>query len=185
MALCLVAKADAYGHGALEVAREATAKGVRTIAVATCTEASELRSAGVKARLMVLSPLLGTEAGAAVRGGFDLCVPSEESLAVLERAAARYGIRPRVHLKVDTGMGRLGVAPERAVQAMSAARSSPSLELAGLMSHLAAPEGALSPMTARQAERFDAVVRQARAHRLFEGGRVQVHLATPRESCPE
>ena len=93
---------------------------------------------------------------------------------MLQKAARRLGCRARVHLNVDTGMGRLGVLPERALDLLREIQDSSHVELAGLMTHITSPRGALEPSTGRQMERFATVLEPARAAGLVPGW---VHVA--------
>ncbi|MDQ6748304.1 MAG: alanine racemase, partial [Candidatus Dormibacteraeota bacterium] len=110
-----VIKADAYGHGSVPVARTALQAGAEWLAVATTEEAAEVQAAGVGAPILVLGPVGPGDEGHAVDGGARLSVHEAGGLERLSRAAAAAGQRPRVHLKVDTGMGRLGCSPDEAV----------------------------------------------------------------------
>ena len=124
-------KADGYGHGALESARAATDGGATWLAVATAGEALALRQAGITGRLLVMGALTADEAPAMVQGGVDVVAWAPGFARSLPPDA-------RVHVKLDTGMGRLGTRdPEeaRAIAAEVAARD--DLELVGLMTHFA------------------------------------------------
>ncbi|MGB1375651.1 MAG: alanine racemase, partial [Rhodothermales bacterium] len=104
-----VVKADAYGHGALSVARELQSLGVKHLGVATVPEALALRAEGIEANIMVFAPLRRDWVDAATEACLDVVVDSQASL---EAALLTKG-RLRCHLKVDTGMGRLGQSPEK------------------------------------------------------------------------
>jgi alanine racemase len=88
---------------------------------------------------------------------------------MLQELAQRIGLKARVHLKIDTGMGRLGVLPSRALELLGEIRSSTALELAGVMTHISAPDGARSESSAEQLALFEDVLREARARRLLRG----------------
>lgn len=134
-----VVKANAYGHGAVAVARTLVAAGVEHLAVATVDEASELRAAGVEVPLLVLWGVGPDEASIVTRQSLEPIISDERAVEPLEAAAARDGVRVGVHLKIDTGLGRQGAAPEDAIGlAMRVARSR-HVRLAGTMSHLAVP----------------------------------------------
>jgi alanine racemase len=179
VAILLVAKADAYGHGAKGLAHHALRAGAQALCVTTCSEALELRRAGIRARILVLGPALGDEALPALRQGVEVAVPSLELYHALERTARGAATPARIHLKVDTGMNRLGMTSEDALQALEGLRSCPFLGLAGLMTHVAATDGARSESAREQADRFDELLRRARAQGLLAGpsGRFQAHLA--------
>jgi len=169
-----VVKADAYGHGAVEVARALEPRGVAGFAVALVEEALELRQAGVAAPILVLSPV---PAGAfPFLRRYDLVpvVSSLEQLGVLDAHARAAGWSVGVHLKFDTGMHRLGIPSEAAAVALERVRESPVLRLEGVMSHLAEAESPESPANREQQARFDRVLGELGAS---ERQRVAVHVA--------
>ena len=133
-----VVKANAYGHGEVEVAHTLTGEGVERLAVATVDEAARLREAGVSAPIMVLWGLGPDEARLAVELDLEPIVYDARSLDLLE-AIVPGGSRLGVHLKVDTGLGRQGVGPDEAVELAARIARSPRLALSGTMSHLAVP----------------------------------------------
>lgn len=158
-ALCAVVKADAYGHGAVPVARAAIGAGAAGLAVALVDEGLELRRHGVAAPVLVLSEPVGAEAAEAVAtGGLTATVASFSGAGVLAAAARRVGTRVPVHVKVDTGMHRLGVAPEAAASLVEAVLAEPALRLEAVWTHLAVADGTAGEdrsFTAAQLERFD------------------------------
>lgn len=133
--LMAVVKADGYGHGAVAVAGAALDAGAACLGTATATEAAELRAAGVDAPLVVLGPLTGEELATVLETGAELLVWTENFLKLLTRQAA--GRRARVHLKLDTGMRRLGADPDRLPGLLDAIEARPEVELAGVMTHFA------------------------------------------------
>jgi alanine racemase len=148
-----VVKADGYGHGAAAVARAAVAGGATWLAVATASEAAELRAAGVEGRLLVMGALSDEELPVALQADADVVAWDEHFVRAL---SGQLSERPvRVHVKLDTGMGRLGTR-ERAT-ALSVAEQvvgAPGLELAGAMTHFATADDDPAFMKA-QLERFD------------------------------
>lgn len=133
--LALVAKADAYGHGLVPVARMAARSGVDFIAVATVSEGIALRDAGVENPILILSPILAIEADQAVFYDFDITVESRAIIESIAKTAATLNRRARIHLKVDTGLHRFGCRPEEAVSLAQYANAEPSLHLVGLSQH--------------------------------------------------
>ncbi len=133
-ALCAVVKADGYGHGAVQSARAALAGGASWLAVADAREAHELRDAGLRdARVLVMGALSAAELEDALAADADVVVWNEDYLKAI--AAAGGG---RVHVKFDSGMGRLGTRdPLEASRVASAARHTPGVQLAGVMTHFA------------------------------------------------
>jgi alanine racemase len=134
-ALGVVVKADGYGHGALPAARAAVAGGATWVCVATAGEAAELSRARLGARLLIMGAVSGEELPDALESGADMVAWREPFVAEL-RAAGTNGTR--VHVKLDTGMGRLGTrdvaGADRVADVVAA---SPELELAGAMTHFA------------------------------------------------
>jgi alanine racemase len=140
-ALGVVVKANGYGHGAARVARAAQSAGATWLAVATAQEAAELRSAGLEGPLLVMGALSREELPVVVLAGADVVAWSESFVQDLKRAAADLGDNRRtgVHVKLDTGMGRLGTRdPGRALAvAEQVARAGSPVALAGVMTHFA------------------------------------------------
>jgi alanine racemase len=134
-----VVKANAYGHGAVPVARTLVAAGVERLAIATVDEAIELREAGLEVPLVLLWGIGPDEASIVTRHALEPIVYDERAIELLEAAGDRDGVRIGVHLKVDTGLGRQGAAPDDAVVLASRVARSRHLHLAGTMSHLAVP----------------------------------------------
>ncbi len=175
VALLLVAKADAYGHGAPEVAQTALKCGVRAICVATTEEARQLREAGIRGRILVLGAFLEHEVRSAAELGVEVTSCSGENMLILEAAAKQCGASLGVHLKIDTGMHRSGAEPSEALGLLRWTQRSPSLVLRGLMTHIAATEGTRSPQARAQLECFERICRQARRARLLVGKDVLIH----------
>src|SRR2546423_7204931 len=143
-----VVKANAYGHGDVEVAHTLLAAGAERLAVATLGEGLKLRAAGIDAPILGLWGLGEPEAEPAIASDLEPLVYSAESLAMLEAAAATLDRHASVHLKVDSGMGRQGAEPELATQLAVAIARSPRLRLVGTFSHLAGPRegGSFTPV---------------------------------------
>jgi alanine racemase len=155
--LFAVVKANAYGHGAVPVARAAREAGADALAVATLSEAEELRAAGIGGRVIVLGGL-PTDAVESISDlDLEVVVGSLELLAALSRWGERSGRRVPVHLKFDTGMGRIGFEPSDATVAAERARSSPGVRLVGLCSHFATAEWSDARPARRQQERMRAL----------------------------
>jgi len=134
-----VIKANAYGHGAIEVARTLLAEGVERLAVATLGEGLALREAGITAPILVLWALGAPEAERAVAAELEPVVYDAAGIELIERAAAAAGHRASVQLKIDSGLGRQGSEPGLAVELALRIVRSPHLRLAGTFSHLAVP----------------------------------------------
>ncbi len=152
-----VVKADAYGHGAVPAALAALAAGAAKLGVATPGEVRALRSAGIEAPVLLLSEVSPDRAGEMTRLGCSLTLYTLAFAEALEREAQRAGRRVAVHLKVDTGMGRLGIAPADALPFVARLRDFPHLVLEGLMTHPSEAEQRESAVTRGQIATFEAV----------------------------
>ena len=137
-ALCAVVKADGYGHGAVPAARAAQAGGAAWLAVATAAEAAELRDGGVGGPLLVLGALSAEELDVALLAGADVACWREAAAEAIARRAGELGLRAGVHVKLDTGMGRLGTRDvDEATQTAEVVLAAASLRLAGVFTHFA------------------------------------------------
>jgi alanine racemase len=161
---CAVVKADGYGHGALAVSRAALAAGADWLAVAQVPEAVALRAAGIDAPLLVLSEPRHDELDVAVGLDARITVYSPDTVAALTQAADRLGLTEpvRVHLKVDTGMRRVGVEPDDAVALAKSIAESPRLELEGVFTHFPVADEPGNDVTSTQVTRFDQVMEELR-----------------------
>jgi alanine racemase len=153
-----VVKDDAYGHGALPVARVALEAGAWGLAVATLAEGLALRQAGIRAPILLLGQRQPAELPWCVRHRLTCAVQDEATVRQLARAAARAGRRVPVHLKVNTGMNRYGVRWTGAAALAEVILREPALELEGVFSHFAAAEAADKSSALLQLERFQAVL---------------------------
>jgi alanine racemase len=154
--VCAVVKADAYGHGATECARALEEEGARWLGVTSLDEAIPLRDAGIRTRILLMTGFWRGEEEEIIRLQLTPTVWEPGQVELLEKAAAALGLpRHPVHLKVDTGMGRLGVALEDLQQVCSALKSSPHLLLEGLSTHLASSEVLDAPSVDDQLKKFD------------------------------
>jgi alanine racemase len=156
-AVLAVVKADAYGHGAVPVARALLDAGVRQFGVATIAEGLELRRGGITAPVLVMSGIFPEDLPALLEGDLTPVLPSREAIEAAARLAGSSPVPLRVHLKVDTGMGRLGLTPED-VQGVLTASWPPALQLGGIMSHLARADEADRGPTDAQLGRFRALL---------------------------
>ncbi len=152
--VCAVVKADAYGHGAVACARALEEAGARWFGVTTTDEALPLRHAGIRGRILLMTGFWRGEEEEVVRQNLTATVWEPWHLALLERAAARLGMRAAVHLKVDTGMGRLGASLEELPGLLAMLRDTPHLQLEGLCTHFASSEVVDAPEMERQTAQF-------------------------------
>ena len=160
-----IVKADGYGHGAVPAARAALEGGAAALGVATVAEAETLRAAGIDAPLLVMGPLARREWARAAAVAAEVAVWTPEAVARAADAAAG-GSRARLHLKLDTGMGRLGARPEDVAALAGAAAADDRVEVAGLMTHFATAdetEGENAAFMDEQLLRFRAAAAGLRA----------------------
>ncbi|MBE0429384.1 MAG: alanine racemase [Thermoleophilia bacterium] len=135
--LMAVVKAEGYGHGAVQVARAAIGAGARSLGVATVAEAAALREADIDSRLLIMGPLTGTELDRAFDLDVEIIVWSLPFLKSLVRKGHARDRQIRVHVKVDTGMRRLGLYLRQLADYLDSIESEPEAELAGVMTHFA------------------------------------------------
>ena len=153
--LMAVVKADAYGHGIAKVARAALEAGASALAVARTDEGAALRQAGVTAPVLVLGASSDEEIAEGVRNELTLTVCTPEMVDTLESCAKDSGLMGLMHLKIDTGMGRIGVRTEEEIRAILARlQVSPHVRLTGAFTHFADADGSDMAYTRMQFERF-------------------------------
>jgi alanine racemase len=152
-----VVKADAYRHGAVEVSKTLESEGARWLAVSNTDEGVALRDAGIRARILVMADFLPFTREALVAYGLTPVLHSLDEIAELDELATQRGSRPQYHLKLDSGMGRLGVR-EDANRIAEAIRAFPNAELEGLMTHFASAGNYQTKQTEEQIARFDRVL---------------------------
>ena len=160
-----VVKANAYGHGAVECARRLAAEGADWFGVALPEEGMELRTSGITQPVLCLAGFWPGQAAACIRYKLTPVVYRLDMIGALNEAAAEAGVIVDVHVKVDTGMGRLGVRFDQLSEFVSALERFGNVRVDGLMTHLAAAEDATcQPLTLDQIHRFDAAVATFREH---------------------
>lgn len=134
---CAVVKADAYGHGAVAVARKAVELGADYLAVAVLSEAVELRQAGFTTPILILGATSLEDAGILVENNITQAVFTIEQAKAISAAATERNATAKIHMAVDTGMSRIGVRPEMAGEFAKGVSSMPGIELEGMFSHFA------------------------------------------------
>jgi alanine racemase len=163
-ALCAVVKSDGYGHGATDCAGAALRGGASWLAVATGPEALELRRAHPEASILTMGALTPAELEAALEARADVAIWRKEFLDLVATRGAALGVRPRVHVKYDSGMGRLGERDPRAVSALvRTAAADERVEVAGLWTHFATADEPGSSFFDEQLARFDELAAAIRA----------------------
>lgn len=149
-----IVKANAYGHGLVRVGLHLQARGVEQLGVAFLEEGIALREAGVTVPILVMGGIFGPQAAALIAHDLEITVSSLDKLRQVEAAAESLGRVATIHLKIDTGMERIGVHSYHAGPFIEAAVASRWCRVKGVYSHLACADEPDSPMTARQRERF-------------------------------
>lgn len=158
--LCAVVKADGYGHGAVPVAQAALEAGATWLAVAQVPEAGALRQFGIDAPILLLSEPRPNQVEDALDARVAVTAYTEGLVTALGRAVAARGARGwPVHMKVDTGMRRVGVAPGDALGLAKAIDADPALTLAAVWTHCAVADQPDDPFTSVQLDRYEAVLR--------------------------
>ena len=149
-----IVKANAYGHGLVPVALHLQALGVDQLGVAFLEEGIALREAGITLPILVLGGIFGPQAGDYIEHELEITVSSIDKLRQVEDAAQALGRKAVVHLKIDTGMERIGVHSYSSGPFIEAAVASPWCVIKGVYSHLACADDPDAPMTAQQVTRF-------------------------------
>ena len=163
LTVCAVVKADAYGHGAVECSRALEAEGARWLGVTSLDEAIPLREARVKANILLMTGFWRGEESEIVRLRLSPTVWEPWQIESLDAAAAAHGVAKHpVHLKVDTGMGRLGVALDHLPDVIGALKKAKHITLEGLSTHLASSEIMDAPSVGEQERAFDAAQKLVR-----------------------
>jgi len=164
--ILLVAKADAYGHGAVEMAAAAEREGVSLFGVATLHEGLQLRMGGCSRPIVALSPLLASEIDDAIAHGIDPTIADREFAIALSNAAVEAGSPVRVHIEVDTGMGRMGVREEQAEAFIAEVAALPALRLASVYTHFPDADSGDLAFSRDQLARFSALLGRLEARGL-------------------
>lgn len=149
-----ILKANAYGHGLLPVARHLVGCGADSLGVAFLEEGVQLRRAGITVPILVLGGIAGEQIPMFLRHDLTLTAPSVEKLRLIEQAAAALGRRARVHLKIDTGMERIGIHYYNAHRLLEASLTCRHVDIEGIYSHFANADSADLGHARLQLERF-------------------------------
>ncbi len=159
--VCCVVKCDAYGHGVVACSQALDKAGARWLGVTSTEEAAAVRDGGVKARVLVMTGFWRGEEETVIRYGLTPAVATLEHIESLDRAATALGSAPKsvpVHLKLDTGMARLGLPVEELPALLPRLRQSPYVVLEGVFSHLASAEVLGAADAEAQIHRFEAAL---------------------------
>jgi len=158
-----VIKADAYGHGLVPAGRTLAKAGVDYLGVGSLEEGLALRQAGLDLPVLLLLGILPQEAESAVAADLEMVLFRQDVAQAVAAAALTQGKKARVHLKVDTGMGRLGLLPDQVLPFLESLDKHPQLEVMGLISHLAVAEIEDKSYTSKQLAQFTELLAAARA----------------------
>jgi len=154
--ICAVVKAFAYGHGAVECSRALEQEGASWLGVTSLDEAIPLREQGIETRILLMTGFWRGEEEEIVRLGLTPTIWETGQIELLEKAAMRVGVgQHAVHLKIDTGMGRLGATLEELPAILAALKSASHLSLEGVATHLASSEVLDAPSVASQLKEFE------------------------------
>ena len=156
--LLAVVKADAYGHGSVMIAPTLLASGADMLGVASIDEGVDLRQAKINCEILVLGAVPVWAVESAVKADLTIAIFSKEHLIACKQAYERTGKRPKVHVKLDTGMNRIGVASDAAVDFINEVRKADYLEFGGIFTHLANAEN--REKTQIQIDRWNSVISQ-------------------------
>jgi alanine racemase len=157
--VCAVVKADAYGHGAVECAKALESEGATWLGVTSLDEAIPLRDAGIHGQILLMTGFWQGEEEEIVRLKMTPTVWESSQVELIEKAAARLNTEAKVHLKVDTGMGRLGVGLDGLSALCATLKSSPHVVCEGLSTHLASSEILDAPSVEEQIANFESARR--------------------------
>lgn len=161
--ICPAVKADAYGHGAVEVSGLLLETGADMLSVAFIEEAVELRGAGIDAPIMLLQPAFHEQIPEIVAHDITATICDMESARELSRQSLAAGKRTKVHLKVDTGMGRVGIQPETAPLFATSLAELPSIELEGIFTHFPTADEEDLSFTQQQIWEFGGIIEAVEA----------------------
>lgn len=152
--IAAVVKADAYGHGAVKIAKKLENLGVEYFCVGSPDEGVELRSAGIDKPILVLAEVLESQYEDIVKGNLIQTAASKKTLKSLNKYAEKINKNIKVHLKIDTGMGRIGFFPEEILDIFELAQKLRNIEVEGIFSHFARADEYNKDFSYQQLEKF-------------------------------
>ena len=157
-AILAVVKADAYGHGAVKIAKVFVRNGIRHLGVALIEEGIELREAGIKASIVALGGLFESQIPEIIKYNLTPVVYQRGFLHGLAKAAGRKKMQADIHIKIDTGMGRVGLLPSEAKGFVKEAAALPNIKIEGIMTHFADADLADKGYAEKQLSEFTKIV---------------------------
>lgn len=155
-----VVKADAYGHGAVPVAKKLSKSGVEFFAVTQLKEALELQNAGIAGSILLLGRLFPDEIPHAIKQDIRMSITSPEDIEWVSKVAMQMGKRAKVHFNIDTGMGRMGILWEEAMDATVNALQHKEINIEGIYSHFANSESRDKNYAYKQLQKFRSIISQ-------------------------
>lgn len=158
ISICAAVKADAYGHGAIKIAKTLEEHGCDYFCVATSIEAKELVLSGIKSPIIILSLVTPDELPTLVELNIEPVVTTIEYLKLIEKVALNQNKIVQVHLKIDTGMGRIGCSPENALKIAKYIKNSKHLKQVGLCTHFSSSDSLNQKNTNLQLKKFTTVI---------------------------
>lgn len=164
--LMAVVKANGYGHGAIEVARAATSGGATWLGVARPEEALELRDSGIDTPILVLGPSPSESLEPLLARDISITVTDADEIASAAQAARTQDARARVHLKLDTGMSRIGARPQEATSLARSLNGNDAIEFEGLFTHFARADEPEATANQEQLDQFEEALKQLDALQL-------------------
>lgn len=159
--LCAIVKADAYGHGTVQAARTALAEGADYLAVAVLREAQELRHGGITAPILILGATPNIQARDILEHDVEQAIFSLDTAKAISEMAVAMNKVARVHIKIDTGMMRVGIHPEETGEFVKAVMAMPNIKIQGIFSHFAMADMRDKTYALKQLEKFREAVRLA------------------------
>ena len=162
-----VVKANAYGHGAVDVSKAAIGAGADYLSVASLKEAMELREAGISSPLLILSESLPEEAETIVKAEITQTVYTLRLAEALSKTASSLKKTSKVHIKIDTGMGRIGATPEEGKSILEKIKKLQNIEVEGVFTHFAKADDREDKYTERQLSSFKQFIRDIESKRNF------------------
>jgi alanine racemase len=152
-----VVKANAYGHGITQISRRLVKNGINYLGVATVDEALKLREEGIKVPILILGSVLKEEASAAIKRGVTLTLCDRRLLKILTALGKKMKKRPKVHIEVDTGMGRIGIWHKEALDFIKEVNKNKQIELEGIYTHFSSA-GRDKAFTRKQINFFEKIL---------------------------
>jgi len=156
--IAAVVKANAYGHGAAKIAPKLSQLGVEYFCVSSPDEGIELRRAGIKKPILVLAEVLETQYSEIVKGDLTQAAASLETISALDKLGAKAKKKVKVHLVVDTGMGRIGFFPDQLNEAYQLAKKLKNIKIDGIFSHLARADEKDKTYSYQQLQKFNSAL---------------------------